>query len=123
MSTKTSLRCLAILALPLALLGCRAGYDVDVRNLTDQPITAKLTVPHTDGAPQTLREKFVGVGDRASLFIQQDASKPVALVVDFQGNVGYPATLDLERGSTIVNVRRSDEGGRGRLQLESVPRP
>jgi hypothetical protein len=105
------------------LVGCRAGYEVDVRNLTDQPITARLTVPHTDGAPQTLQEHYVGIGDRKTMFTQQDASKPVALSVDFQGNVGYPAVLDLSRGQTIVNVRRSDEGGRGRIQIEAVPRP
>src|SRR5688572_16410306 len=123
MSTTSLARIAALAAVSMVLFGCRAGYDVDVRNLTDQPITAKLTIPHTDGAPAVLREKYVGVGDRASLFVQQDTSKPVALVVDFQGNIGYPATVDLERGSTIVNVRRSDEGSRGRLQLETVPRP
>lgn len=117
------LKAAALLAIPVVLVGCRAGYDVDVRNLTDQPITAKLTASHTDGAPLVLREKYVGVGDRENLFIQRDSNSPVALSVDFQGNVGYPAVADLSKGATIVNVRRSDEGGRGRIQLEVVPRP
>ena len=123
MNTSNLVRSAAILSFPLALVGCRAGYDVDVRNLSDQPITAKLTAGHTDGAPLVLREKYVGVGDRTNLFVQRDANVPVALVVDFQGNVGYPATVDLSKGSTIVNVRRADEGARGRLQLEVIPRP
>jgi hypothetical protein len=106
-----------------ALVGCRAGYDVDIRNLTDQPVVAKLTTAHTDGAPQVLRHRYVGVGDRANLFIQRDTSQPVALTVDFEGNAGYPATVDLSRGATIVNVRRADEGPTGRIQLEVVPRP
>jgi hypothetical protein len=109
--------------LPLLLLGCRSGYDVDVRNQTDQPITARLQVPHTDGAPKTLQEKYIGIGDRDRLFIQRDRREPVSLVVDFKGNLGYPATLDLSRGATIVNVRRNDEGAKGRLMLEAIPRP
>jgi hypothetical protein len=118
-----SARLALLAALPMALVGCRAGYDVDIRNLTDQPITAKLSVPHTDGAPQTLQERFIGVGNREHLFVQRDAGERVSLVVDFRGNVGYPATLDLSRGATVVNVRRSDEGATGRLTLEALPRP
>ncbi len=123
MMTTSCARAASILFLPAILLGCRAGYDVDVRNLTDQPITARLTAGHTDGAPLVLQEKYVGIGDRTNLFIQRDTNSPVSLSVDFQGNVGYPAIADLSKGATIVNVRRSDEGGRGRIQLEIVPRP
>jgi hypothetical protein len=123
MKTSKLVRFGALMAVPLVLVGCRAGYDVDVRNLTDQPITAKLTAGHTDGAPLVLREKYIGIGDRTSLFVQRDANVPVALVVDFQGNIGHPATVDLSKGSTVVNVRRADEGSRGRLQLEVIPRP
>jgi hypothetical protein len=108
-----------LLALSGFVVGCRAGYDVDVRNLTDQPITAKLTTPHTDGAPFVLTKRYVGVGDKGSLFIQREASEKVALTVDFEGNPGYPATVDLSQGATIVNVRRADPG---RVQLEIVPR-
>jgi hypothetical protein len=47
----------------------------------------------------------------------------MALEVDFAGNVGYPATLDLARGKTVVNIRRADEGSKGRIRIEEVPRP
>jgi hypothetical protein len=114
-----------LLAAPalLALAGCRSGYDVDVRNLTDQPISARLNVPFGDGAPRTLVERYVGPGERQNMFIQTDWGVHVSLAADFQGNVGYPAVMDLSRGQTIVNVRRADDGTRGKLRLEEVPRP
>lgn len=112
-----------LFALPAILVGCRSGYDVDVRNLTDQPIHARLVTPHQDGANVKLRETRLGPGDRGSLFVQRDARERVALEVDFAGNIGYPATLDLVRGKTVVNVRRADTGAQGRLILEEVPRP
>lgn len=102
------------------LAGCRSGYDLDVRNLTDQPITAKFNVPFPDGAPKTVTERYVGPGDHQHMFVQTDYFVRVSLVVDFAGNIGYPATLDLRRGTTIVNVRRADPGTQGRLQLEEV---
>jgi hypothetical protein len=123
MSTTLFRRAAAVLTMPLLLAGCRSGYDVDVRNLTDQPITAKLTAPHTDGAPMTLAERYVGPGDRGHLFKQTDSGARVSLAVDFAGNVGYPAMLDLGKGQTIVNVRRAETGPQGRLQLEEIPRP
>ena len=123
MITTTLCRLSAALLVSLALAGCRSGYDVNVRNLTDQPVTAKLNVPFGDGAPRTTASRYIGPGDRQNLFVQTDYKVPVTLSVDFAGNVGYPATLDLSRGETVVNVRRSDAGPQGRLQLEAIPRP
>jgi hypothetical protein len=123
MKTTTIRRAAAIALFPLALAGCRSGYDVNVRNLTDQPVTANLNVPFGDGAPRTLSSRYIGPGDRQNLFVQTDYKVPVTLAVDFAGNVGYPATLDLTRGQTVVNVRRSEPGPQGRLQLEAIPRP
>ena len=123
MTTTGFCRGAAVLAVPFLLAGCRSGYDVDVRNMTDQPVTARLTAPHTDGAPMTLDERYVGPGDRGHLFKQTDSGVHVSLSVDFAGNTGYPAILDLSRGQTIVNVRRADQGPKGRLQLEEVARP
>ena len=113
----------SVFALPAIVVGCRAGYDVDVRNLTDQPVHASLVTPHEDGAPRLLREVRLGPGDRGSMFVQTDAGQPVALSVDFAGNIGYPATLDLSKGQTVVNVTRVDEGSKGRLRLQEIPRP
>lgn len=122
---RTPRSALALLALaPLAALtGCRAGYEVDVRNLTDQPVSLRLATGHTDGAPLTLRTDRLGPGDRGSMFVQTDAGANVILEADFQGNVGHPATIDLAPGKTVVNVVRPDEGSRGTLRLEEVPRP
>jgi hypothetical protein len=115
-------RLLAAALLPLALAGCRAGYDVNVRNMTDEPVTARLQFRHTDGAPQVLTQKFVGIGDTEHLFIQRDSREPVSLEVDAQGDHS-PAVLDLTQGATSVTVRRNSEAGKGRLMLEASPRP
>lgn len=115
--------CLTLAIAALSLAGCRSGYEVDVRNLTDHPVNLRLSTPHTDGAPQTLAAKRLGPGDRGTMFTQAPSNAPVTLAADFQGNVGYPATIDLAPGLTVVNVRRPDEGSQGRLMLEELPRP
>ena len=109
------------LFLGLTLAGCRSAYDVTVRNLTDQPVTAKLDVPFGDGAPQHVTQRYLGPGQRGNLFVQTDYNVHVSLSVDSASNVGYPATLDLTRGQTVVNVLKSDAPGR--LQLETVAHP
>jgi hypothetical protein len=114
---------LAAFCLPAAFAGCRAGYEVDLRNMADQPVTAKLVTQHADGAGSTLRQTRIGPGDRGSVFVQTEGGERVALEVDFAGNVGYPATLDLVKGKTVVNVVRIDEGSKGRIRLEEVQRP
>lgn len=119
-------RAALVLALPALLTGCRAAYDVQVRNLTDQPIGMALTAPFGDGADAALASGRLGPGDRGTLFKQVDAGTRVALRVDFAGNEGYPAVLDLSRGETVVNVRRVEgdgAGSKGRLRLEEIPRP
>jgi hypothetical protein len=117
-------RAAALLVLPLVLVGCRAGYEVQVRNMTDQPVTARLYTPGSvTGTPYTLRTGRAGPGDRTALAANVDYNERVVLEVDFLGNIGYPATLDLDRGLTIVNVRRSDSGAQGRIVLEEIPRP
>lgn len=120
-TTRTS-RFALLAAAPLVLAGCRTGYDVDVRNLTDQPVVARLNTPHPDGAGRTLRQGRLGPGDRGSLFTQTEYGRRVWLEVDFEGNVGHPGIIDLSVGKTVVNVKRIDEGGRGRIRLEEVPR-
>jgi hypothetical protein len=123
MNTRTISRLAIAALLPLSLLGCRAGYDVEVRNLTDQPVTARLQSMHADGTPRSLATRRAGPGDRATMFTQVGGTERIALEVDFAGNIAYPATIDLSRGKTIVNVRRSDEGPRGRITLEEIARP
>lgn len=102
-----------VAAAALGLGGCRSAYDVQVRNLTDQPIVASLSTPFGDGADTALSATRLGPGDRGSLFKQVEGKKRVSLRVDFAGNEGYPAILDLSRGETIVNVERAE--------IESVP--
>lgn len=123
MKTMSFVRCAILAAAPLALVGCRAGYEVDVRNMTDQPLSLRLNTPHSDGAPKPRATGRVGPGDRTKLYLQTYARERVWLEADFEGNVAYPATVDLTPGLTVVNARRVDEGSKGRIRLEEVPRP
>lgn len=126
MNTSHSLRLGVLLSMPLALVACRSGYDVSVRNLTDQPIGMALTAPFGDGADKVLRSGRLGPGDRGSMFVQQDANVPVRLRVDFAGNEGYRAVMDLARGETVVNIKRVEGDPaptKGRLRIEEVQRP
>lgn len=103
------LRGVALVGLAAALAGaggCRSAYDVQVRNMTDQPIVAALSAPFGDGADKALAVTRLGPGDRGSLFRQVDSKTRVALRVDFAGNEGTPAVMDLVRGETVVNVER-----------------
>jgi hypothetical protein len=120
---KTILNIAVLGASVLALAGCRSGYDVDVRNLADQPIVASIVSEHTNGGGKLLASARLGPGDRTALFAQTDTREHVWVEADFAGNTGYPAKLDLIRGRTVVNVRRADQGSKGKLMLEEVPRP
>jgi hypothetical protein len=124
MNTITRRPALAALTLvPFALAGCRSGYEVDIRNLADQPVVAQILTSHPDGASRLLAQDRLGPGDRRALFSQEDYFARVWLQVDFQGNQGHPATLDLARGKTVVNVKRTDEGSRGTIRIEETSRP
>ncbi len=119
-----TLRHIVILsACVLPLAACRSGYDVDVRNLTDQPVVASIVTDHPNGGGQLLSSSRMGPGDRAGLFGQTDQPQHVWLEVDFAGNTGFPAKLDLFRGRTVVNVHRADQGSKGKLALEQLPKP
>lgn len=107
----------------LFLVGCRSGFDIDVRNMADQPVVANLVTTHSNGGGQLLASARLGPGDRTGLFCETDTKQRVWLEVDFAGNVGYPARMDLVRGRTVINVRRADSGSKGKLALEEVPRP
>jgi hypothetical protein len=107
-----------ILGLPALLVGCRSGYDVDVWNRSDQPVQARLVTQHEDGAGLTLAQTRLGPGDRGSLFKQVDSNTRVALEVDCIG-AEYPATMDLARGKTVVDV----EGTHGHIRVSPAQRP
>jgi len=91
--------------------------------MTDQPLELRLNTPHPDGAPHPRAIGRAGPGDRTKLYLQTNGGERVWLQADFEGNVGYPATVDLTPGLTVVNARRIDEGSKGRIRLEEIPRP
>ena len=105
------------------LAGCKASYEVNVRNQSDQPITAEMRVGSEKGRSEVLIRERVAPSDRATLGPERVGGlKRVFLSVDFQGNVDLAETTRLRRGMSAVNVRRADEGAQGTIELE-VSRP
>lgn len=103
------------------LLGCKASYEVNVRNQADQPIVAQIRSGSPRGASKDLKSQRIGPGDRAWLGpAKAGALKHVFLSVDFEGNEEAPATLKLKRGQTAVNVIRNDQGSHGTVRLEEI---
>lgn len=118
MLTPRHILTIAVCVLPLA--ACRSGYDVDVRNMADQPVVASLITTNDAGSAILKSSARLGPGDRTGLYAETDTKKLVWLEVDFAGNVGYPARLDLQNGRTVVNVHRADEGSKGKLNIQTV---
>ncbi len=111
---------LVVAAACLALTGCKASYEVNVRNDADQPITAEMRQGSPKGRNETLIRERIGPGDRATLGPQRvGAFKNVFLAVDFEGNTDLPATTKLRKGLSAVNVNRADDGSRGTVTLET----
>lgn len=101
-----------------ASAGCARYMTVDVRNLTDQPVSVEIM----RGRGVIAARARVGPGDRESIgparvpFLQRAFA-----VLDFEGNVGYPIRHRLRRTLTVLNVvRPADEGARGGLVVDEV---
>ena len=113
---------IALLAIGTTMLaGCKASYEVNVRNRTDQPITAQIRSGSPTGTSKDLKSRRIAPGDRAWLGPAKTGPlKNVFIQVDFEGNTSVPATLRLGKGQTAVNVERSDEGSQGTIRLEAM---
>ncbi len=120
----TTLRLAAVTVFGLLLLGCAGGcgatdYAIKVNNLADQPVTATIW-QRTEGRNRAMVARYIGPQDSHNFEVEGKVGGNVWLGVDFAGNEGAPAELPLATGLTVVNVRRPDEGGRGRLMLQEV---
>jgi len=112
---------IALIAAIAFLTGCARSYTVDLRNLTDQPVTATLAVREPGVTQPRVVRAYVGPLDRRQFSRPKASSTSAAtLLVDFQGNVGEPAELPIAPGLTVVNVHRVDDGSTGRIRLEQV---
>jgi hypothetical protein len=115
------LRFAAAAALAFPLVGCAPPrYSVKVNNLADQPVTATVW-ERAEGEDLRKVARYIGPQDSYTLQAESQTGRNVWLAVDFAGNERGPEELPLSRGLTVVNVRRVDEGSRGRIQLQEVP--
>lgn len=113
-----------VLCLPFMLAaGCETAYTVDLRNLGDQPVSARIFQRRVGEKNKLLDEDRVAPGDRRTLGpVYARTPVPIYIEVDFPGNVGHVQDLELDPGTTVINVHRREEGARGEIELEVVPR-
>ena len=120
-TVKNALFTAVALIVVLGAIGCSAGYTVDVRNRTDQPVVASIRQTELAGGSDILAQRRIGPGDRRRIGpVHPDIVRNVFLEVDFAGNVGRPGELNLNPGLTVVNVHRTEDGSIGGIELEEV---
>ncbi len=102
------------------LAGCQTGYSAIVNNNTSQPVIAQLI--DTQGK-RLLASARIGPSSKTELSAGNvPEGNEVILEVDNQGNPGYPPTLRLLPGRTVVNVAEDSQTAKSRIRLEVVPR-
>lgn len=108
---------LALAALTAATLtGCKATYSADVRNKTPQPLYVGI-YQETDVGNSTLVSDRLGPGDRTFIGPVRGRVGRTHLWVDTRPNPGPPVNMPMRDGTTILEVRQSDETNEGRLEL------
>ncbi|MGE3107807.1 MAG: hypothetical protein AB7G11_03110 [Phycisphaerales bacterium] len=110
----------ALLLASVCVAGCKTGYSAYINNNTSQPVIAKLIDTR---AKQLLASDRIGPNSKTALEVGQiPEGNEVILEVDNQGNPGYPPTLRLLPGRTVVNVVEESQTARAKIHLEVVPR-
>lgn len=111
---------LGLSAIGLVLAGCQTGYSAYVNNNTSQPVYAQLIDVR---AKKLLASDRVGPNSKTALEVGRiPEGNEVILEVDNQGNPGYPPSMRLLPGRTVVNVVEESQTARSKIRLEVVPR-
>jgi hypothetical protein len=95
-----------------ALAGCRAGYDVEVRNRTDRVVVARVLSERAGEEARAVSTRYIHPGARGTLLVRTDKDARLALEVSEPGRQDpwpSPARLELDRGRMVVGVRREGE--------------
>lgn len=109
-----------LLGAGLALTGCQTGYSAYVNNNTSQPVIAKMVDVQ---GKRLLGSDRIGPNSKGILEAGRvPEGNEVILEVDNQGNPGYPPSMRLMPGRTVVNVVEESQTARSRIRLEVVPR-
>jgi hypothetical protein len=100
-------RFLAAAALSLFAVGCsgQSGYNIDVRNDTNEPIALDLKTEKKNEQPKVVDTFHVGAGATSRHFTQIDSKSKVTLEAQVEGETARPAaTMPLTLGETHVDV-------------------
>lgn len=108
-----------LIVLGAMLSGCTARYTADVRNRTPQPLYVGI-YQDTEVGSSTLASDRLGPGDRAFIGPVRGRIGRTHLWVDTRPNPGPPVTMLMEGGTSIVEIRQTEETNEGRLELHVV---
>jgi hypothetical protein len=124
---RTLLLGLGILAIGSLFGGCQqskyATFAGDIRNGTPQPLYVQLLERHPDtGGVAGRAATRLGPGDRASIGPSRMRIGYAMMQVDTKPNPEAPISIDLEPGTTILEVTQRTDEVAGPLQVRRIDR-
>ena len=108
---RTAIRAGLLAGVAAMLAACQVGYTVDLRNMTDQPVTVTITGTRPLEPTALLKEKWLGPGDRATIgpaAVEHD--ERIELTADTRSNESTPASVTLEPGRSTFAIELTAAG-------------
>lgn len=102
-----------------AMTGCQAGYAVDVRNTTPQPVYAQLMEQFDTGTVMRSSVRL-GPGDRGGLGPVVAREGRAFVVVDTVPNPGTPVRVPIAIGTTVIEVIQQGNQMSGPLEVRII---
>jgi len=108
-----------VFAAGLGLGGCSTGYSTTINNKTTQVLFASMNAVN---AKRTLDSARIGPNDKVMLSSGEVGDGEIVVFeADTQGNPGYPVSLRLSPGLTVLRVTQETKATDSPLKIEVVP--
>ena len=97
----------ALASLSLLAVGCagHSGYNIDVRNDTNQPVALALTTEKKNEPPRVIDNWHIAAGASSTHFTQVEAKTKVMLEAQVEGETARPpAAIPVTLGTTHIDI-------------------
>lgn len=97
----------AAASLSLLAVGCasHSGYNIDVRNDTNQPVALALTAEKKNEQPKVIDNWHIAAGASSTHFTQVEAKTKVTLEAQVEGETARPpAAMPVTLGTTHIDI-------------------